>query len=67
MAASGLPGLPGHVWLEPYVTFEPALALAAQDPAGVGGYVLGALDSRARLLLLLSPSAKMVMNRPGPR
>jgi ribosomal protein S18 acetylase RimI-like enzyme len=35
------------VWVGPYVTFEPSLAFVAQDDDGVGGYVLGALDSRA--------------------
>jgi GNAT superfamily N-acetyltransferase len=41
------PRLPGHVWAGPYVTFEPSLAFVVEDGDGVGGYVLGALDSRA--------------------
>lgn len=41
------PRLPGHVWAGPYVTFEPSLAFVVEDDDGVGGYVLGALDSRA--------------------
>jgi len=41
------PRLPGHVWVGPYVTFEPSLALVVEDSDGIGGYVLGALDSRA--------------------
>jgi ribosomal protein S18 acetylase RimI-like enzyme len=41
------PQLPGHVYAAPYGLFEPSLAFVAQDAAGVGGYVLGALDSQA--------------------
>jgi ribosomal protein S18 acetylase RimI-like enzyme len=41
------PRLIGHVFAAPYGLFEPALAFVAEDEAGVGGYVLGALDSRA--------------------
>jgi ribosomal protein S18 acetylase RimI-like enzyme len=41
------PQLPGHVFMAPYVTFEPSLAFVAQDAAGVGGYIVAALDSRA--------------------
>jgi ribosomal protein S18 acetylase RimI-like enzyme len=41
------PSLPGHVWAGPYVTLEPSLAFVVEDGAGVGGYVLGALDSWA--------------------
>jgi ribosomal protein S18 acetylase RimI-like enzyme len=35
----------GHVHAAPYALFEPSLAFVVQDAAGVGGYVLGALDS----------------------
>jgi GNAT superfamily N-acetyltransferase len=41
------PKLPGHVFAAPYAIFEPSLAWVAEDAAGVAGYVLGALDSRA--------------------
>lgn len=41
------PRLPGDVYVAPYVTFEPSLAFVAQDAAGVGGYIVGALDSPA--------------------
>jgi hypothetical protein len=41
------PRLPGHVYMAPYVTFEPSLAFVAEDASGVGGYVVAALDSRA--------------------
>lgn len=36
----------GHVHAAPYALFEPSLAFVAEDAAGVGGYVLGALDTR---------------------
>jgi ribosomal protein S18 acetylase RimI-like enzyme len=41
------PRILGHVFAAPYGLFEPSLAFVAQDEAGVGGYILGALDSRA--------------------
>jgi ribosomal protein S18 acetylase RimI-like enzyme len=39
--------LPGHLYVGPYVTFEPSLAFVAEDSAGVGGYTLGTLDTEA--------------------
>jgi ribosomal protein S18 acetylase RimI-like enzyme len=41
------PMLPGHVFAAPYAIFESSLAWVAEDAAGVAGYVLGALDTRA--------------------
>jgi ribosomal protein S18 acetylase RimI-like enzyme len=41
------PLLPGQVFAAPYGLFEPALAFVATDAGGVGGYILGALDSHA--------------------
>ena len=41
------PQLPGNVYAAPYGLFEPSLAFVAEDAAGVGGYVLAALDSDA--------------------
>ena len=41
------PRLPGHFFAAPYGLFEPTLAFVAEDTAGVGGYILGALDTRA--------------------
>jgi ribosomal protein S18 acetylase RimI-like enzyme len=41
------PRILGHVFAAPYVLFEPSLAFVAEDEAGVGGYIVGALDSRA--------------------
>jgi ribosomal protein S18 acetylase RimI-like enzyme len=41
------PDLLGHVYVGPYGVLEPSLAFVAEDQAGVGGYCLGALDSRA--------------------
>jgi ribosomal protein S18 acetylase RimI-like enzyme len=37
----------GHVYAAPYGVLEPSLAFVAEDGAGVGGYCLGALDTRA--------------------
>lgn len=37
----------GRVYVVPYLAFEPELALVLEDAAGVCGYALGALDSRA--------------------
>ena len=31
----------------PYGIFQPSLAFVAEDDAGVGGYILGALDSES--------------------
>jgi ribosomal protein S18 acetylase RimI-like enzyme len=41
------PQLPGHLFAAPYGLFEPDLAFVAADAGGVGGYILGALDTRA--------------------
>jgi ribosomal protein S18 acetylase RimI-like enzyme len=41
------PRLPGEIWAAPYGVFEPDLAFVAEDSAGVGGYILGALDTEA--------------------
>jgi ribosomal protein S18 acetylase RimI-like enzyme len=41
------PRILGHVFAAPYGMFEPSLAFVAEDEAGVGGYIVGALDSRA--------------------
>jgi ribosomal protein S18 acetylase RimI-like enzyme len=41
------PQILGHVFAAPYALFEPSLAFVAEDEAGVGGYIVGALDSRA--------------------
>src|SRR5262249_27011402 len=37
----------GHFFAAPYALFEPSLAFVAEDTHGVGGYVVGALDTRA--------------------
>lgn len=39
------PRLPGDLYAAPYALLEPSLALVAEDAAGVGGYVVSALDS----------------------
>jgi ribosomal protein S18 acetylase RimI-like enzyme len=40
------PRILGHVFAGPYGLFEPSLAFVAEDEVGVGGYIVGALDSR---------------------
>jgi ribosomal protein S18 acetylase RimI-like enzyme len=41
------PRILGHVVAAPYGLFEPSLAFVAEDEFGVGGYIVGALDSKA--------------------
>jgi ribosomal protein S18 acetylase RimI-like enzyme len=41
------PRILGHVFAAPYGLFQPSLAFVAEDEAGVGGYIVAALDSRA--------------------
>jgi ribosomal protein S18 acetylase RimI-like enzyme len=41
------PRLLGHLFAAPYGLFEPSLAFVAEDAEGVGGYIVGALDTRA--------------------
>jgi len=36
----------GHIYVGPYLKFEPQLAFVLEDPEGVCGYALGALDSK---------------------
>lgn len=37
----------GRIFVGPYLAFEPRLSLILEDDAGICGYALGALDSRA--------------------
>jgi len=41
------PQLVGHHYAAPYGLFSPETAFVAEDEQGVGGYILGALDTRA--------------------
>jgi ribosomal protein S18 acetylase RimI-like enzyme len=48
--ASGVyedPELVGHVYAAPYGVLRPQSALVAEDADGVGGYILGAVDTAA--------------------
>ena len=36
----------GHIYVGPYLKIEPQLAFVLEDPQGVCGYALGALDSK---------------------
>ena len=38
--------LMGHIYSAPYATLQPDLCLVAEDDAGVGGFVVGAADTR---------------------
>jgi ribosomal protein S18 acetylase RimI-like enzyme len=63
------PDLLGHIFAAPYGVLEPALAFVAEDRAGVGGYCLGALDSRAfeqRLEADWWPSLRLRYAEPDP-
>jgi ribosomal protein S18 acetylase RimI-like enzyme len=40
------PKILGEVFAAPYGVHEPSLAFVAEDESGVGGYIVGALDSR---------------------
>jgi ribosomal protein S18 acetylase RimI-like enzyme len=39
--------LVGHIWAAPYARLEPQSCFAVVDETGVGGYIVGTLDSRA--------------------
>ena len=39
------PKLVGHLYAAPYAVLAPEFALVVEDEAGVGGYILGALDT----------------------
>ncbi|MDY7524568.1 GNAT family N-acetyltransferase [Sphingomonas sp. 10B4] len=39
------PKLLGHIYAAPYALFAPELALIVEDNFGVGGYIVGALDT----------------------
>jgi ribosomal protein S18 acetylase RimI-like enzyme len=41
------PQLVGHLYAAPYLALAPELALVAEDDEGVGGYIVGALDTLA--------------------
>jgi len=41
------PKLVGHLYAAPYAALEPEFALVVEDAAGVGGYIVGALDTLA--------------------
>jgi ribosomal protein S18 acetylase RimI-like enzyme len=41
------PKLVGHLYAAPYAVLVPELALVVEDASGVGGYIVGALDTLA--------------------
>src|SRR6516225_6131038 len=46
------PKVIGHIYAAPYALFSPDLSFVVEDGVGVGGYILGALDTRAFEALL---------------
>jgi ribosomal protein S18 acetylase RimI-like enzyme len=46
-AAYADPRMVGHIYSAPYATLAPELALVVEDDEGVGGYIVGALDTHA--------------------
>jgi GNAT superfamily N-acetyltransferase len=65
----GDPNLLGNIFAAPYALFEPSLAFVAEDTAGVGGYIVGALDSRAfgsRLEIAWWPGLRACHPEPSP-
>jgi ribosomal protein S18 acetylase RimI-like enzyme len=61
--------LPGDVFAAPYAALEPSLAFVAEDTAGVGGYIVGALDSilfRQRLERAWWPAVRARYPEPPP-
>ena len=63
------PRLPGEIYAAPYGVFEPGLAFVAEDDEGVGGYVLGALDTAAfeeRLERDWWPATRLAHPEPSP-
>ncbi|HLY78832.1 MAG TPA: hypothetical protein VKQ70_05630, partial [Caulobacteraceae bacterium] len=41
------PKLVGHLYAAPYAVLAPQFALVVEDELGVGGYIVGALDTLA--------------------
>lgn len=41
------PDMVGHIYSAPYATLAPELAFVVEDEAGVGGFIVGALDTYA--------------------
>jgi ribosomal protein S18 acetylase RimI-like enzyme len=63
------PDLLGHIFAAPYGVLEPALAFVVEDQAGVGGYCLGAPDTRAfeqRMEADWWPSLRLHYAEPDP-
>lgn len=41
------PKLMGHIYSAPYAVLEPRLALVVEDPQGIAGFAVGAVDTQA--------------------
>lgn len=63
------PRLVGHLYAAPYAVLEPEHALVVEDAAGVGGYIVGALDTlafEARLQAEWFPALRRRYPDPAP-
>lgn len=64
------PRIIGHVFAAPYGVLSPQTALVVEDKEGVGGYMLGALDTRAFEADAEArwwPTLRPLYPDPGPR
>jgi ribosomal protein S18 acetylase RimI-like enzyme len=62
------PKLVGHLYAVPYAVLTPEFALVVEDAAGVGGYIVGALDTlafEARLEAEWLPALRREYPDPG--
>ncbi len=63
------PGMVGMLWAVPYQVYAPEFAFVIDGPGGVGGYVLGALDTQAFNVHLAEewyPKLRLRGPDPGP-
>jgi ribosomal protein S18 acetylase RimI-like enzyme len=62
------PSLVGRLYAAPYAVLEPQFALVVEDASGVGGYIVGALDTlafEARLETEWWPALRLQYADPG--
>ncbi len=60
----------GHIYSAPYALLHPELAFVAEDSEGIGGFILGVIDTRAFEARLESdwwPALRRRYPDPGPR
>jgi ribosomal protein S18 acetylase RimI-like enzyme len=62
--------LVGHIWAAPYVLLEPGSGFVVEDEDGVGGYIVGTIDTRAfdaRLEAQWWPTLRPLYADPWPK